>query len=85
MGRRRLGELQTDPSYSPAKGAFQLVNPAAVASDPAVGKLLGAGKEAEVFEYGAQVLRLYKPTASKGRAEGVPAEADGLMEMAEAL
>ena len=33
---------------------------------PAIGPLLGAGKEAEAFEYGAHVLKLYR--AGRGRA-----------------
>jgi hypothetical protein len=34
-------------------------------SEPAVGALLGVGKEAEVFVCGALVVKLYKPTAPK--------------------
>ncbi|WP_326912771.1 hypothetical protein [Rhizobium johnstonii] len=30
-----------------------------------IGRLLGSGKEAEVFEYGALALKLYRPAASK--------------------
>ncbi len=30
-----------------------------------LGKLLGSGKEAEIFEYGALVVKLYRTTASK--------------------
>lgn len=30
-----------------------------------LGRLLGSGKEAEVFEYGALALKLYRPTAGK--------------------
>jgi hypothetical protein len=37
-------------------------------SNPALGRLLGSGKEAEVFEYGAVVVKLYKPGAPKSSA-----------------
>ena len=33
-----------------------------------LGKLLGKGKEAEVFQYGDHVLKLYKPAAPKTSA-----------------
>jgi streptomycin 6-kinase len=33
-----------------------------------IGRLLGSGKEAEVYEYGELVLKLYRPKASKGAA-----------------
>jgi aminoglycoside phosphotransferase (APT) family kinase protein len=36
--------------------------------DPAFGKLLGSGKESEVFEYGALVVKLYRTTAPKRSA-----------------
>jgi len=37
-------------------------------SAPVLGRLVGAGKEAEVFEYGTNVVKLYKPTAPKRSA-----------------
>jgi hypothetical protein len=37
-------------------------------SNPALGCLLGSGKEAEVFEHGAVVVKLYKPGAPKSSA-----------------
>jgi len=33
-----------------------------------IGRLLGSGKEAEVYEYGELVLKLYRPKASKSAA-----------------
>lgn len=33
-----------------------------------IGRLLGSGKEAEVFEYGALALKLYKHAAAKASA-----------------
>ncbi len=33
-----------------------------------IGELLGTGKEAEVYEHGALVLKLYRVTASKSAA-----------------
>lgn len=37
-------------------------------NDPALGRLLGTGKEADVFEYGTQVIKLYKAAAPKRSA-----------------
>lgn len=34
----------------------------------AIGRLLGSGKEAEVFEYGDLALKLYRSIASKASA-----------------
>src|ERR1700722_8772721 len=40
----------------------------AAMSNAPLGRLLGAGKEAGVFEYGAMVVKLYKTTAPKRSA-----------------
>ena len=37
-------------------------------SNPTLGRLLGSGKEAEAFEFGERVLKLFRPSAAKDAA-----------------
>jgi aminoglycoside phosphotransferase (APT) family kinase protein len=39
-----------------------------IMNDAQLGRLLGSGKEAEVFEWGPRVVKLYRSSASKGSA-----------------
>jgi aminoglycoside phosphotransferase (APT) family kinase protein len=53
---QKRNKPEAESVTSPADGGM---------TDPAVGTLLGVGKEAEVFVCGAMVIKLYKPIAPK--------------------